>query len=54
MILDRAVKFAAARAARIIAVSQFTRDEIVELYDADSDRIRLLSWLMVSAGTSHH
>ncbi len=42
MILDRAVRYAAANAARIIAVSQFTRNEIVELYDADLDCINVI------------
>jgi glycosyltransferase involved in cell wall biosynthesis len=42
MILDRAVKFAATHAARIIAVSQFTSDEIVELYQAAPDRISVI------------
>lgn len=39
LLLDRSVKFAKDHAARIIAVSQFTKNEICELYDADPNGI---------------
>ncbi len=39
MLLDRSVRFAKENAAHIIAVSQFTKQEIVALYGANADRV---------------